>query len=396
MADAAQKLQKALKEATDWVTYVDGQGRTYYFSEAFQCSSWEKPPNFESDALDETRAMLCAVFDSITQNAGGSDLRVEDFIAWVAVSAHAMAPPFDQVFKQAPGLLFHELDIDGDGILTRNEFCEGLIAARPHPHRNQDVPAIAPHFHSLFLSPVIEQDWAARSAAGAASSETPPPAIAKLADQIAEIHYDAVYGDRDEAGHYEECLRYVFDVMSSGKPSVSRLVFVSWIKRNAKHLPWPFCEVLDDEPDRIFFDGAAKGTEAREITSAEFVAEVMKNEFKGDALANLESGHRVSRTLSAWQRPAEQGAAGGTRGAASWESRAKETQQRHQKLISDLTHEAADTKMFFSRQLASMRKEMRDLDEKIKRVEYEAMLEPLPPPSDPPPPSAGPEFGAWQ
>ena len=39
MADAAQKLQKALKEATDWVTYVDGQGRTYYFSEAFQCSS---------------------------------------------------------------------------------------------------------------------------------------------------------------------------------------------------------------------------------------------------------------------------------------------------------------------------------------------------------------------
>ena len=205
-----------------------------------------------------------------------------------------------------------------------------------------------------------------------------------------------MYGDRDEAGHYQECLRHVFDVLSGGKPSVSRLVFVSWIKRNAKNLPWPFCEVLDDEPDRIFFDGAAKGTEAREITSAEFVAEVMKNEFKGDALANLESGHRVSRTLSAWQRPAEQGAAGGTRGAASWESRAKETQQRHQKLISDLTHEAADTKMFFSRQLASMRKEMRDLDEKIKRVEYEAMLEPLPPPSDPPPPSAGPEFGAWQ
>ena len=204
-----------------------------------------------------------------------------------------------------------------------------------------------------------------------------------------------MYGDRDEAGHYEECLRYVFDVLSSGKPTVSRLVFVSWIKRNAKHLPWPFCEVLDDEPDRIFFDGAAKGTEAREISSGEFVAEVMKNEFKGDALANLESGHRVSRTMSAWQAPAQKAAAG-AKGGGSWESRAKETQQRHQKLISDITHEAADTKMFFKRQLASMQKEMQGLDEKIKRIEYDAMLEPLPPPTDPPPSGASPEFGAYQ
>ena len=98
--------------------------------------------------------------------------------------------------------------------------------------------------------------------------------------------------------------------------------------------------------------------------------------------------------MSAWQAPAPK--AGQGKGAASWEARAKETQQRHQKLISDLTHEAADTKMFFGRQLTSMRKEMQSLDEKIKRIEYDAMLEPLPPPTDPPPAGATPEFGAYQ
>ena len=51
--------------------------------------------------------------------------------------------------------------------------------------------------------------------------------------------------------------------------------------------------------------------------------------------------------------------------------------------------------MFFKRQLASMQKEMQGLDEKIKRIEYDAMLEPLPPPPGPPPAAATPH-GAWQ